>query len=50
MIYKFFNNLVALYHIWKSRLNSEKISKELLNKQNELKKIQIKKVDILGAK
>ncbi|GAQ48587.1 hypothetical protein FPK15_contig00013-0033 [Flavobacterium psychrophilum] len=45
-----FNNLVALYHIWKSRLNSEKISKELLNKQNELKKIQIKKVDILGAK
>lgn len=45
-----FNNLVLLYDIWKSRLNTEKISKELLKKQEELENIENKRVVIIGEK
>lgn len=47
---KAFDNLVFLYDIWQSRLNSEKIAKELIEKQQEFQNIQTKKVNILGGK
>ncbi len=45
-----FDNLVALYKIWNSRMKSEKINRELIRKKLQLKELQIPKVDILGTK
>ena len=45
-----FNNLIELYKIWNARLRTEKISKELKFKQNELQNIQMSKITILGTK
>jgi hypothetical protein len=45
-----FNNIVELYNVWNERLKSERLTKELIDKQEELKNLKIQKVDILGTK
>lgn len=45
-----YNNLVELYHIWNPRLKSKKLSRELEKKKEELTKLKLSKIDILGSK
>lgn len=45
-----FVNIPQLYEIWNARLKAEKISLQLLKNKADLKKIKIKKVDIIGTK
>jgi len=43
-------NIIKLYDIWNSRIQSENLNKEILIKQNEFKQLSKKKIDIIGTK
>ena len=45
-----YHNLVELYNIWNPRLKSEKLSKELERKKQEIRNLKLSKIDILGTK
>jgi len=45
-----YENTIKLYDLWSSQLNSKRIESELKKKTEELKKIKIEKINILGTK
>jgi hypothetical protein len=45
-----YENTIKLYDSWNSQLNSKRIESELKKKTEELKKIKIEKINILGTK
>jgi hypothetical protein len=45
-----YENTIKLYDLWNSQLSSKRIESELKKKTEELKKIKIEKINILGTK
>ncbi|MEO4005015.1 hypothetical protein [Flavobacterium sp. CAU 1735] len=45
-----FSNTIKLYEVWNSKLQTKKIKKELKQKTEELRKVEVEKINILGTK